>query len=234
MIETLQQYITQNTNCSLSYSYFELMQYIVRNNRRVLGKVLNREKVKIDIWDYVMEDYSKLQEQIDKCRDRLGLIGERIANDDDGLANDDDEKSDIEYLRMLIEDEYREREVDAHGRREDGLLGDVESQLYKVTTPSKINLVIGQTNTNSGQTNPSSNISKQLWFFALTHFNYCLLFLLFIYYTINPALLSLPLLIYIFVYYLIADIKHNHYLFLYVFLLVLLAELFQLNLFATS
>jgi hypothetical protein len=113
-------------------------------------------------------------------------------------------------------------------------LGDVESQLYRVTTPSKINLVIGHTNTISGQTNTSSNISKQLWFFALTHFNYCLLFLLFLYYTINPALLSLPLLIYIFAYYLIADIKHNHYLFLYIFLLVLLAELFQLNLFPTS
>jgi hypothetical protein len=222
-MENLEEYIREKTNCSLSYSYFELMQYIVRNNRRVLGKVLNREKVKIDIWDYVMEDYSKLQEQIDKCRERLGLIGERIANDnDDGLANDDDEEtSDMEYLRMLIEDEYGGREVDADNRREDGQLGDVESQLYKVTTPSKINLVIGQTN--SGQTNPTTNISKQFWFFALTHFNYSLLFLLFLYYTINPALLSLPLLIYIFPYYLIADIKHNHYLFLYIFLLVLLA-----------
>jgi hypothetical protein len=97
--------MTQNTNCSLSYSYFELMQYIVRNNRRVLGKVLNREKVKIDIWDYVMEDYSKLQEQIDKCRDRLGLIGERIVNDNDQeVIDDDEEASDMEYLRMLIED----------------------------------------------------------------------------------------------------------------------------------
>ncbi len=105
MIEALQQYMTQNTNCSLSYSYFELMQYIVRNNRRVLGKVLNREKVKIDIWDYVMEDYSKLQEQIDKCRDRLGLIGERIVNDNDQeVIDDDEEASDMEYLRMLIED----------------------------------------------------------------------------------------------------------------------------------
>jgi hypothetical protein len=76
------------------------MQYIVRNNSRVLGKVLNREKVKIDIWDYVMEDYSKLQEQIDKCKERLKIIGDRIA---DGNV-DEDEEFDMEYLRMLIED----------------------------------------------------------------------------------------------------------------------------------
>ncbi len=58
--------------------------------------------------------------------------------------------------------------------------------------------------------------------------------MVFIYYTINPALLSFPLIAFVFVYYVIANKKYNNFIFVYIFIIIILAELFQLEFFAAS
>jgi len=58
--------------------------------------------------------------------------------------------------------------------------------------------------------------------------------MIFIYYTINPCLLSLPLIVYIFSYYVIADKKYNNVIIIYLCIVIIIAELFQLQFFDTS
>ncbi len=55
-----------------------------------------------------------------------------------------------------------------------------------------------------------------------------------IYYTINPALLSFPLILYVFAYYVVADKKYNNLIIIYLAVIIVLAELFQLQFLATS
>jgi hypothetical protein len=58
--------------------------------------------------------------------------------------------------------------------------------------------------------------------------------MIFIYYTINPCLLSLPLVVYVFGYYIIADRKYNNLLIVYLGVVIVLGELFQLQFLDTS
>lgn len=46
--------------------------------------------------------------------------------------------------------------------------------------------------------------------------------MIFIYYTINPCLLSLPLVVYVFAYYIIADRKYNSLLIVYLGVVIVL------------
>lgn len=61
-----------------------------------------------------------------------------------------------------------------------------------------------------------------------------MVFMISIYYTINPCLLSLPIVVYIFSYYVIAPKKYNNVLLMYLFVVIVVAELFQLKFLKTS
>ena len=53
-------FMNKRTHNPLKFRYYELMRYIVYNNHRVI----KHENSNIDIWDYILEDYQKLDEQI--------------------------------------------------------------------------------------------------------------------------------------------------------------------------
>ena len=50
-----------NTDLALKLKYYDLMKYIVENNHRVL----NKRRCQINIWDYILENYDILKEQIE-------------------------------------------------------------------------------------------------------------------------------------------------------------------------
>ena len=52
--------MNKRTHAPLKYRYYEIMRYIVYNNHRVI----NPENASIDIWDYILENYEKLDKQI--------------------------------------------------------------------------------------------------------------------------------------------------------------------------
>lgn len=101
-----------------------------------------------------------------------------------------------------------------------------EWNLYKVITPKKLNLIISKKD--------QEKLPKKLWFFALSNFNSFMLFIIMIYYTINPALLSFPLILYVFAYYVVADKKYNNLIIIYLAIIIILAELFQLQFLVSS
>jgi hypothetical protein len=103
----------------------------------------------------------------------------------------------------------------------------MENNLFKVMTPKKLNLIVSRKE-------EEQQLAKKIWFFMLSNFNSFMLFMFMIYYTINPSLLSLPLILYTFSYYVVADKKHNQLIIIYLAVIIILAELFQLEFLATS
>lgn len=55
------------TSVALQYGYYEIMRFVVFNNHRLI----NIEHTNIDIWDYVLENYLKLNERIEESEQEL-------------------------------------------------------------------------------------------------------------------------------------------------------------------
>ena len=72
------------------------------------------------------------------------------------------------------------------------------------------------------------SLPKMIMYFVLSNFSYFLTFFIWIYYLINPCLLSLPFIIYIFAYEIIADKKWTSLMLLYIFSIIVMAEIVQL------
>lgn len=60
MIDKFTNFMSRNISVALQYRYYEMERYIVFNNHRLI----KLENNSIDIWDYVLEDYEKLNDQI--------------------------------------------------------------------------------------------------------------------------------------------------------------------------
>lgn len=45
-----------------------------------MKRILNKERILIDVWDYILEDYDKLQEQIEKCSQEVRRVGQLIVD----------------------------------------------------------------------------------------------------------------------------------------------------------
>lgn len=57
------------------------MKYIVYNNHRVI----NPDNSFIDIWDYVLENFEKLDDQIKEAETELDTIAKALQAEDEGF-----------------------------------------------------------------------------------------------------------------------------------------------------
>ena len=80
IIQKFKNYMEQHTNISVRYRYYEIMRYIVYCNHRIL----NLKNCSIDIWDYVEENFSTLNEQIMEADSSLEEIFSAIQEEDLG------------------------------------------------------------------------------------------------------------------------------------------------------
>lgn len=125
-------YMNEHTNNSVRFHYYELMQYIVYVNHRVLTV----DHCSIDIWDYVLEDYEKLNRQIEEADLELANITKVIQSEEYGERMD--------KLVELKETKYsgQDRDIDMK------ILG-------QIRTPPKIFISIGYApSPNSTSINP--------------------------------------------------------------------------------
>ena len=75
----------------------------------------------------------------------------------------------------------------------------------------------------------TESVGKIIMYFVLSNFSYFLTFFIWIYYLINPCLLSLPFIIYIFAYEIMSDRKFTSLMLLYIFSIIIIAEIVQLD-----
>ena len=52
--------MAEEINVTIKYRYYEIMKFIVFSNHRII----KLENENIDIWDYALENYEKLYDQI--------------------------------------------------------------------------------------------------------------------------------------------------------------------------
>ena len=72
--------MSAHTNISVRYRYYEIMRYIVQSNHRVL----DFDNCSIDMWDYVLENYGTLNDQIMEADYNLDLITKAIQQEEYG------------------------------------------------------------------------------------------------------------------------------------------------------
>lgn len=75
---------------------------------------------------------------------------------------------------------------------------------------------------------PKDSLPKVILFFVMSNFEYFLYFFTWIYYMINPCLLSLPFIIYFFSYEIISSTKRTSLMLIYIFSIIILAMWVQI------